>query len=414
DLAASAQIIEMTGDRSSLRFYHQLLQEYFAAREMLKRDPVGLVERWRWPWLEKDMPPWARPEGSWDPLPPPPPTNWEGTTIMAAGLMPENDDRLVRALIEINPVLAGRCLHEGQAEVAPEIRQVVVDRLLATISDPEVALRVRIAAGEVLGYLGDPRLGELVTIPAGTFLMGDDKDYAAKPKHEVVLPEFRIGKYPVTNAEFREFIEAGGYDEKRWWTQAGWRRREKENWSEPRYWGGIRVDKPNQPVVGVSWYECLAFCRWLRTVTDEPYRPPTEAEWEKAARGTDGRQYPWGNEFEPQRLNSSEGDQIVNDPTPVGLYPTGVSPYGCQDMAGNVWEWTSTHWGKDWDKPEYSYPYDPSDGRENLEAGDDVCRVLRGGSGFRYVARCAFRELDYPLYWSSNRGFRVVVSTISS
>ena len=120
DLAASAHIIEMTGDRSSLRFYHQLLQEYFAACEMLKRDPDSLEKMWRWRcWLEKDMPKWIRPEDNYDPLPPPPPTNWEETTIMAAGLMPENDDQLVQALLEVNPVLAGRCLHEGRAEVAP-------------------------------------------------------------------------------------------------------------------------------------------------------------------------------------------------------------------------------------------------------------------------------------------------------
>jgi hypothetical protein len=116
-LAASANIIEMTGDHSALRFYHQLLQEYFAAREMLGRSPEKMAHLWRWPWLEKEMPKWVRPEDNYDPLPPPPPTNWEETTIMAAGLMPENDDGLVRALNEINPVIAGRCLYEGRAEV---------------------------------------------------------------------------------------------------------------------------------------------------------------------------------------------------------------------------------------------------------------------------------------------------------
>ena len=156
NLAASAHIIEMTGDRSALRFYHQLLQEYFAACEMLKRDPGTLSDLWRWPWLEKEMPLWVRPEKNYDPLPPPPPTNWEETTILAAGLMPENDDELVCALIPVNPVLAGRCIYEGQAQVAPDVRQVVIDRLVAAISDAKVALRVRIAAGDVLGYLGDP------------------------------------------------------------------------------------------------------------------------------------------------------------------------------------------------------------------------------------------------------------------
>ena len=146
----------------------------------------------------------------------------------------------------------------------------MVDRLLAAIADPEVALRVRIAAGEVLGYLGDPRLGELVNIPAGEFLMGDDQDDHAKPRHELFLPDYQIGKYPVTNAEFKEFVEAGGYTQKRWWTEAGWIAKERGDWIRPRYWDDAHFNKPNQPVVGVSWYECLAYCRWRAAET----RPP--------------------------------------------------------------------------------------------------------------------------------------------
>jgi formylglycine-generating enzyme required for sulfatase activity len=405
-LAASANIIEMTGDRSALRFYHQLLQEYFAAREMLGRSREKMAHLWRWPWLEKEMPRWMRPEGNWDPPPPPTPTKWEETTIMAAGLMPENDDGLVRAVNEINPVLAGRCLYEGRAEVRGETRQTVIKRLLASIANPEVTLRVRIAAGEALGYLGDPRLGELVTIPAGAFLMGDDEDVNTKPRHEVFLPTYQIGKYPVTNAEFKEFVDAGGYREKRWWTAAGWSRKKADKWSDPRNWNDTRYNKPNQPVVGVSWFEALAYCSWRGAQEKKNYRLPTEAEWEKAARGTDGREYPWGKPFEPSRLNSSEGDQTVRSTTPVGVYPTGVSMNHCWDMAGNVWEWTSTHFKK--------YRYNPKDGREDLDAGDDVLRVLRGGSweDFRYFARCTYRFGDSPVISIDFNGIRVVVSHI--
>jgi hypothetical protein len=239
-LAAGASIIEMPVDRSSVRFYHQLLQEYFAAHQILKRDPAGLVELWRWPWLEADMPLWARPEDNWDPLPSPPPTGWEETTVLAAGLAAENDDQLVRALIEANPVLAGRCLHEGQARVDQATRERVVEVLQSTIGRTEVALRVRIAAGEALGYLGDPRLGEMVAVPAGEFLMGDDKsdDADEKPQHEPFLSAYRLGVYAVTNAEYRRFVEAGGYRERRWWTEAGWARKERESWAEPRHRGG--------------------------------------------------------------------------------------------------------------------------------------------------------------------------------
>ena len=152
------------------------------------------------------------------------------------------------------------------------------------------------------------------------------------------------------------------------------------NWSQPRVWDDSRFNRPNQPVVGVSWYECLAYCNWKRATTNVPYRLPSEAEWEKAARGSDGRLYPWGDKFDASRLNIGEGDQFVWSTTPVGVYPTGVSPAGCLDMAGNVWEWTSSLWGKNVDKPDFKYPYQPDDGRENLEAGDESLRVLRGGS----------------------------------
>jgi hypothetical protein len=234
-LAAGAHLIEMPVDRSSVRFYHQLLQEYFAARQMLKCDPTELVERWRWPWLEADMLLRVRPERSLSPLPPPPPTGWEETTVLATGLAAENDDQLVRTLVQVNPVLAGRCLYEGQAKVDRTIRQGVIGALLETIARPEVALRVRIAAGEVLGYLGDPRLGEMVVVPDGKFLMGDNQFLdCEKPQHSLFLPAYQLGKYPVTNVEYGHFIEEGGYRESRWWTEAGWSWREQGRWTEPR------------------------------------------------------------------------------------------------------------------------------------------------------------------------------------
>ena len=356
--------------------------------------------------------------------------------------MPENNDRLLRAMVQVNPVLAGRCLHEGKADVGLDTRQTVITRLLATISDPKVALRVRVAAGEVLGYLGDPRLGELVTIPAGKFLIGDDEDDDAKPQHEVFLPEYQIGKLPVTNAEFTEFVEAGGYHEKRWWTEAGWKGKEHDICPRPIWWDDARFNKPNHPVMGVSWFASLAYCNWQAAETGQSYRLPSEAEWEKAARGTDGRRYPWGEEFEPERLNSFEGDQAVRSPTPVGIYPTGASPYGCLDMAGNVWEWTSSLlewyfgslrmgfnripvrrinlnrvlWLYYKIKKAFDYPYDSGDGREVLERGDQFIRVLRGGSWNydRNFARCDYRSHFNSLLGGPHYGFRVVISPNSA
>ena len=335
---------------------------------------------------------------------------------MAAGLNPANNDQLVLAVNAVNAVLAGRCLNEGRAEVQPAVRKQVVDSLLAAISNPEVALRVRIAAGDVLGYLGDPRIGELAEVPARKFTMGSNEYEDEKPHHEIFLPDFRIGKYPVTNSEFSEFIQDGGYQNKRWWTEAGWAAAKKRyGWIEPGSWNDSRFNRPNQPVVDVSWYECLAYCRWKSAASGRAYRLPSEAEWEKAGRGTDGRQYPWVGEFDATRLNSDEGDQVVRSTTPVGIYPTGASPYGCLDMAGNVWEWTSSLWGKEFIKPEFKYPYRFDDGRENLEAGDEGLRVLRGGSwGLdRHFARCSARYWYIPDYRFDFFGFRVVVSPVS-
>jgi formylglycine-generating enzyme required for sulfatase activity/class 3 adenylate cyclase len=399
-LAANAKIVEMPVDRSTVRFYHQLLQEYFAAHQLLKKDPNNLKHLWRWPWLEAEIPLWVRPENNYEPLPPPPSTGWEETTILAVASAPENDNRLVQTLLEINPVLAGRCLLQRQTMVDSATRQAVIDYLLSAIANPEVALRVRIAAGEVLGCLGDPRLGAMVVIRDGDFLMGEGRE-----QHTLFLPDYQMGKYPVTNAEYKRFIEAGGYREKRFWTEAGWQE-VGEKQKEPRFWQDARFNKPNQPAIGLSWYECVAYCRWLSAGTGQFYRLPTEAEWEKGARGVDGRLYPWGNEFEASRLNAREGDQKVCTTTPVGIYPNGVSPFGLFDCAGNVWEWCATRWKK-------PFPYDAhqDEWQASYLEGQNL-RVLRSGS-WNYKAeatRCGYRFKFQPYGWTERGGFRVVSS----
>ncbi len=396
-LAVGAKIIEMPVDRSTVRFYHQILQEYFAAYQMLKWDPNDLADFWYLPLLETEMPLWVRPENNYEPLPPPPSTGWEETTIIATGLSPANNTQLIHTLLEINPVLAGRCLLQGQARFDSATRQIVIDRLLLTIVNPEVSLRVRIAAGSVLGDLGDPRLGEMVVIPAGIFLMGEGSE-----QHELLLPDYQLGKYPVTYAEYARFIEAGGYQDKSFWTEAGWIEvGQKQN--EPRYWQDARFNKPNQPVIGLSWYECVAYCRWLSAESGKLYRLPTEAEWEKGAKGVDGRVYPWGNEFEASRLNARAGDQQVCTITPVGIYPTGVSPFGLFDCAGNVWEWCATRWKK-------PLPYDVNQDEWQADylEGQNL-RVLRGGS-WNYkaeVTRCGHRFKFQPYGWTGRGSFRV-------
>lgn len=183
-----------------------------------------------------------------------------------------------------------------------------------------------------------PRDGApMVLVPAGPFLMGlPNNDLLAedheKPTREVYLSAFWVDVYPVTNGRFRLFIEAKGYDEPKWWTQEGWEWREKHKIRQPSQWEKGGWDGPDQPAAGVSWYEADAYARWVGR------RLPSDAEWEKAARGTDGRRYPWGNDW-PTSNRANFGMKIGRT-TPVGLFPDGASPFGCHDMAGNVNNWT--------------------------------------------------------------------------
>jgi formylglycine-generating enzyme required for sulfatase activity len=205
---------------------------------------------------------------------------------------------------------------------------------------------------------------DMVFIRAGEFIMGDEEP------RRVVLGGYWIDRYPVTVAQYRSFCEATG----------------RQMPKEP-YWGW----HDDHPIVNVSWHDAIAYCDWAGA------RLPTEAEWEKAARGVDGRKYAWGNEWDAGKCNNWES--APQQTTPVGSYPQGASPYGVEDMTGNVWEWCSSLF-----KP---YPYDANDGRENLSA--EGRRVLRGGSMLNnqeYLFQCATRIGDLPDYWLLTRGFR--------
>jgi len=243
-----------------------------------------------------------------------------------------------------------------------------------------------------------------------------------QPRHEVDLPAFWIGKTEVTNAQYRPFVEAGGYRDQVLWTAAGWEWRSANNVTQPSCWTDSAWNKPDYPVVCVAWYEALAYTRWLGRETGLAVRLPTTAEWEAAARGADARAWPWGNQApDGSRLNFCDKncqynwkDSGVDDryatTAPVGSYPAGASPYDALDMAGNVWEWTSTLWGGCDSTPRFGYPYRPDDGREKLE--DSGCRVVRGGAWDLQLA------IARPAQWSGfipdvrglSLGLRVVVA----
>ncbi|MCO6451972.1 MAG: SUMF1/EgtB/PvdO family nonheme iron enzyme [Caldilineales bacterium] len=231
---------------------------------------------------------------------------------------------------------------------------------------------------------------ELVRVPAGEFLMGSDpkRDKDARsgeqPQHRVYLSEYYIGKYPVTQGQYAAFVRASGHK-----SEGGWE---------------AGSGKDDHPVVRVSWNDAVAFCRWLSKASGHAIALPTEAQWEKAARGEDGRIFPWGDVFDGAKANTEENGN--KGTTPVGKYsPQSDSPYGAADMAGNVWEWCTD-----------TYSISVYQGRDKKTVSDPdwqggVGRVLRGGSWiFDYTyARCARRDYfgQRPGYWYDDLGFRV-------
>lgn len=182
-----------------------------------------------------------------------------------------------------------------------------------------------------------------VEIPGGS---GTMQTMRQKEPLQIPTKSYLITKYPVTNAQYAKFIEADGYEREGWWTPEGWAARQKQGWTQPRFWQDELWNRSETPVVGVSWFEALAFCTWLTEETGEHIVLPTEAQWQYAAQGTDGRKYPWGDEWDGARCNQNFSLLGRNRPghtTPVREYEgKGDSPFGVVDMAGNVWEWCLT------------------------------------------------------------------------
>ena len=246
----------------------------------------------------------------------------------------------------------------------------------------------------------------LVDIPGGTFTLGSDRIVAAAPEHRLHVSTYRIGQYPVTNAQYREFMVAEGYVSKDYWTEMGWRWMQARPQTAPGFWNDPRLNADRHPIVGVSWYEAVAYCAWLCEITGRLFRLPSEAEWEKAARGAaDSRKFPWGDRFEANRANTAEAG--IGATTTVDAFPLGASPYGVLDLAGNVFEWTQSKWGRNWQELEFQYPYRREDGREDGEGS--AARVMRGGSWFNpyYEALVSNRARFLPGSRGSNIGFRV-------
>lgn len=255
-------------------------------------------------------------------------------------------------------------------------------------------------------------------IAPGTFIMGCNDIFTACPEHEVFLDAYWIDRYPVTNSQFSLFVQDNGYQKKEYWSEEGFAAKESEGWKLPRYWEDKPWNQPNHPVVGISWYEAQAYCNWANKSL------PTEAQWEKAARGgiyLDGdggsvlnpyprRKYAWGDS-EPdadglwRAVYQKEPVYGNRCSAPVGSVPIGASPYLCEDMSGNVWEWC-----RDWYQRDY-YKNSPKSNPQGPDRGE--MKVLRGGSWCRDARQIqtGFRTKDEPksVGWDLS-GFRCVLN----
>ena len=375
-------------------FAHLTFQEYLAARALADHaDSLASS-------LQKLADPW-----------------WREVLLLQAGYLSTQGKRRVSELIaammnadtadEPEPhhhlLLAAECLFDvGAARVEGDLLGQVRARLKKHADiplqkgDKDLVLQkvtamnalARLESGQIVSQFWKPPWGEpqWVTIPAGEFWMGSEKGHGdEKPIHRLHLPEYQIARVPITNAQYLIYVRDSGAN-------------------APEHWRGGEIPKglEKHPVTRVSWHDTLKYCEWLsKKVGDKTITLPSEAEWEKAARGAqDQREYPWGDDWKELHANTSELG--LNETTPVGLFLNGASPYDVLDLSGNVREWTRNLW-KD-------YPYVANDGRESME-DTSVRRVLRGGAFYYNLnyARCAYRPNYDPHYRYDFIGFRVVV-----
>jgi formylglycine-generating enzyme required for sulfatase activity len=409
-------------DNRTYAFPHRTFQEYLAATYLLKQSAFDTMLRDR---IRRD------------------PTWWREVFLLAAGASrstPRNisdlvdcllplapEDRQIslekveqahlgaQALKETNFVLHVRKEEAGEpGRYSATLRRIQEWLIAGLQADAMLSAKERATCGISLAGVGDPRfradawylpdesLLGFVEIPAGSFPMGSDRQQDPDamddelPQHSQNLQGYYVARYPVTVAQFRAFVEDRGH--------------------KPATEDCLQGAE-NYPVVRITWYDARAYCDWLterlRTWEETPgplarplrnedwqVRLPTEAEWEKAARGTDGRIFPWGDEPDPKRANYDETG--IGSISAVGCFPRGASPYGALDMAGNVWEWCAT---------KYQCSYEGY--RDDNDPQENDARVLRGGTFYydRRLVRCAYRDELYPNHWNLDLGFRICIGT---
>jgi formylglycine-generating enzyme required for sulfatase activity len=399
----------VTSRGKEIRFWHLTFQEYLAARAIAGQADVAQHQ------LLLDGDSIYRSE-------------WREIAMLLVGILrvrqgPGKVDGLFAAILDnlgkgASLAKQARCaglLGAMLKDLHPlgyEARDRRYTQLLTTVleiftqeSAKAIDLNVRIEAAEALGQAGDPRLSEphWIKMSGGRIIMGAQSNDPSLPNYdsnasssdgpvrEVEVSDFLIARYPVTVSEYKRFVEGEGYKDVRWWS-AG----KVAEFESPIKWDE-QIAYPNRPVVGVSWYEAVAYCAWANV------RLATEAEWERTARGLLARRCPWGDTApDSTRANSSETQ--LGHPTPVGLYPCGATPDGVEDLAGNVWEWTADIYHS------RDFLFAPVPFKARSADEDRQNSALRGGSwnDDHECLRAAYRIRFEPSFRDATCGFRAV------
>lgn len=416
--------ILISPEKKKFTFAHRVFQEYLAARWIAKNDPnfEGLSAQ-----IALAHPRWS-----------------EVVRLLADILEAQEGSLRVWSLIDFLVVRGGKAVPSETAGSLWLACKIVDDQELscagsrmtefagqALTNDAVSSLQTcdalspveRRDIGRAIGLLGDPRKGvglsstgvpeiDWCAIPEGPCIIGSsDQDLAGEdqtglswsydreqPQFNYELPKYWIGRFPITVAQYQAFARANdGFFNDQWWATQGLR------WRNRFGPAGHRVGTYlNYPQTAVTWFEAIAFCAWLSHRTGQQIRLPTEIQWEKAARGSDARRYPWGKD--PNDGFCNVAGTGLGDISPVGIFPA-TGPWGAdspQDMVGNIWEWCSTAFK--------AYPYDASDGREDINVDEEAMRANRGGFyGYdNRIVRCAYRGRDIPSARYDRQGFRVV------
>jgi len=374
ELLSHTGLLLPRGDRRA-GFYHLSIQEFLAAQRLL--DVAGEGDRLFGVFSARAAV-----------------AEWRNTlsflfaSQLGKSTSPERSIRLLGRLIEEGvgkslglTVVVADCLQVllgRKMRLRPDLEETFRQACLAAI-EREEPVRERCLLGLALGQLGDRRIvrdlrdpAAYVEIPAGDYVVGEER----RPFR--LMKPFLFGRYLVTNSQYALFMEENGYETRAWWSEEGWHWRSEGKFFEPMLWGSAKWNGPSQPVIAVSFWEAEAFAAWAGG------RLPTEYEWEAAARGAEGCQYPWGDEWRDRICNSREAE--VGRTSPVGLFPGSRSKeFGLEDMAGNVYEWST----------------------DIYEGSTD--RVFRGGSWNFDGSRCraAARHRRAPSSRLSGLGFRV-------